>query len=471
MNYKLLKKELEKDNFNELIKYIDKNFGDNDSYDEIITSLENLFNLLLEINYVPNTRFCELLIEQSEKIKKIMETIYLEKRKEIKQKKHINLLLKTYIDYKNEKSSQLTRKEECELFDRYHNGDIEALNILIERNQGLVKKCASRISSDEFDFDDLVQEGNLGLLLAIEKYETSKGNKFSTYAQMYIKKSIIRAIHNKSKNIRYPVHLYYEIEKLKKAQENLLKQGKPLTIENISKESELSIKKVKFILSLPTSISLSLKETNKKSGETFELQDVLPSEDNIEDIIIDKDLKKQLLRTIYIARLSENLTQREEEIVLLRNGYYGEIRSQEIVAKHYHVTKERIGQLERKAYKKLKRASIYTSLISYINDESCSAINTYNYAEDKIKLSASGIIIDIESLEKTIEILTQVEKEVLLLNLNQRKIYSISQISNGLKITYKEALELSKKVLDAYKEQLQKKNICTKTLKINKKKK
>ena len=85
MNYKLLKKELEKDNFNELIKYIDKNFGDNDSYDEIITSLENLFNLLLEINYVPNTRFCELLIEQSEKIKKIIETIYLEKRKEIKQ--------------------------------------------------------------------------------------------------------------------------------------------------------------------------------------------------------------------------------------------------------------------------------------------------------------------------------------------------------------------------------------------------
>ena len=247
----------------------------------------------------------------------------------------------------------LSNEEEKELAIAVENGDLEAKQRLAEANLRLVVSIAKRYVGRGMQFLDLIQEGNMGLMKAVDKFDYSKGFKFSTYATWWIRQAITRAIADQARTIRIPVHMVETINKLVREQRNLLQElGQDPTPEQIAERMEMTPDKVREILKIaqePVSLETPIgEEDDSHLGDFIEDEGAMSPDDYASNELLKDELNEVLLE----------LTDREEKVLRLRFGLDdGRTRTLEEVGKEFNVTRERIRQIEAKALRKLKHPS------------------------------------------------------------------------------------------------------------------
>jgi RNA polymerase primary sigma factor len=330
------------------------------TYKEIMDELENI----------------DLSPEQIEKIYEVLETMGIDVSGDIKEieveEGELDLSVPEGISiddpvrmYLKEigKVPLLSPDEEVSLAQRIEEGDQVARKKLAEANLRLVVSIAKRYVGRGMQFLDLIQEGNLGLIKAVEKFDYRKGYKFSTYATWWIRQAITRAIADQARTIRIPVHMVETINKLIRVSRQLLQElGREPQAEEIAKIMEMPVDKVREIMKIAQEpVSL---ETPIGEEEDSHLGDFIPDDDALApaEAAAFTMLKEQLINVL------DTLTPREEKVLRLRFGLDdGRARTLEEVGKEFNVTRERIRQIEAKALRKLRHPSRSKKLKDYLD--------------------------------------------------------------------------------------------------------
>lgn len=247
----------------------------------------------------------------------------------------------------------LTPEEESDLARRKSEGDVEAGRKLVEANLRLVVSIAKRYTGRGMSFLDLVQEGNLGLMKAVEKFDYAKGYRLSTYATWWVKQSITRSLADQSRTIRLPVHMVEAVNKIRRAQRSLsVKLGREPSMEEVAEEVNMSGKRVAELI--------------QASGDTVSLETPVGGEEgsNLGDFVADdanastEDKAESFLLREEIDSMLQGLNPREREVIILRFGLEtGHPLTLEEVGKRFNVTRERIRQIETAALRKLRNPS------------------------------------------------------------------------------------------------------------------
>lgn len=349
--------------------YIDKTMSSKRTYLNALKEMEKLTSFLYSIEITLDIDLLTHLVKENDTLKRLLKKIIKEGKLEEQFTDELLLsFIEAYcilyhIEVGENKSNKalLTLEEEKELFMKYKNGDISVRNILIEKNLRLIYSMANGYVGRGLDFDDLVQEGCLGLITAVEKFDPTLGSKFSTYAVYWIRQAITRALSEKSQMIRVPTHVYEKNGKIYNMYMELTKiLGRDPTIEELAEKLELPASQIESYLTMREHITVtSLNQFIDEEGQT-QLYDFIP--DQSSDFT--KNIEKDDLREEIITILDScGLTEIQKMVVLLK---YGFIDNQPLslveVSKRLGITRERARQIEISAFRRLVNSSAIKSI-------------------------------------------------------------------------------------------------------------
>ena len=417
---------------NLLQEFINSEFLQSNDFDSSVNNIKKLSMLFDEYEYVPTIEILVGIIKKSKKLDYSISNIYNEYLNQINKRDRnrffdnsfIVSLIDAYcsinsiefedeIKYEADDNSDcvdlikeylgsigscplLTPEEEKNYAIKVAGGDKEARKRLIESNLRLVVSIAKRYQNKGLALLDLIQEGNLGLMKAVDKFDVSKGTKFSTYATWWIRQAILRAIADKSRNIRLPVHTHERLRFYKRAFAELsVKLNRDPKPEEIAQEYNLTLEEIDNLARIPDE-TVSINVTVSEDHETELGEFIQDDGDSVEDIVINNNLHDSIMKLFDDCKLTD--TQRN--VLILRYGLDGESpRTLEQIGKMYKVTRERIRQIEEKTLQKIRKSRYSKAFSIYIGKP---IYNSVNY-KTNVRRSDAKISIYERFSEYTVE--------------------------------------------------------------------